>query len=412
MKMACSVRVGNRSLPNQAQSKSKHIKSTLALCKHPKNEEYYIILFSGLSKNGTKYTIKGNLKNVLTKFCAEGKATIQFNEPPHDLFIQSDTIQLKCFLNLFKRAIENKIGPDELTCSSLDVQPINRNKLAPKKMAIKKGSKYPPKSFPRTLEVLYINDINLCSLDRGVLQLIKLKVLDLSHNLIEFLPYELNRLSIKELNVSHNQMGKGTLKQWNWVDGCLAMSLVTLNLSHNNLIFVPDQLVKLQNLNTLHLYDNNLTTLPSGIGNLWKLRVFSASNNRLVTLPGSIKNWRLQSLDVVNNNFEPVVQNLPSSRISKPLPIQTLKECSARAVLQHKIPYPLGSIPKTLTLLLDHAKYCVCGKPCFTTYIKHPHMLLLNNIAETINSLSGVMSYVPIDCYFCSLKCFNHNCIS
>lgn len=407
MKLVCNVFVGNRSVPNQAVMRRKHVKSTLALCKHPNTKEYSFILFNGQVKNGTKYNIKGNIKQVLTKFVNEGKCTIQLNNPPHDLFIQADTIQLKSFLHLFKKALENKLSDKDVTCSSLSVTPVRQKDMAPTKLIILKRSDYPPRGFPRTLEVLYINDIHRASLDRGILQLLRLRTLDLSNNCIEYLPQELSRLpSLKELTLSHNLLGKGRPKQWNWIDGNLAKSLVSLNLSHNELNFVPDQIIKLYKLHSLHVSNNNLTSLPSGIGNLRNLKVFSASDNKISILPGSIKKWKLQNLDLSNNSLQPCSQSLPPSKIPKPLEVCTLKEYAARAVLFAEIPYPPGTVPQTVANYLDHARYCVCGKACFDIYIKHSHMLLLDNIAEVMSTNLGTMVYVPIECYFCSGKCF------
>lgn len=267
-------------------------------------------------------------------------------------------------------------------------------------------SDYPLKGFPRTLESLYINDIQRCGLDKGILQLSKLKILNLSNNLIEFLPEELSKLpNLKELNISHNQLGKSTLKQWQWLGGFLSKSLSLLDLTHNELNFLPDQLVKLHSLATLHLSHNNLKTLPVGIGNLRNLKIFSASNNSLSILPGSIKKLRLQTIDISSNNF---AQNVPNGAgiFPKTLQVCSLKEYAAKKVLWARLPYPKGSLPLSLIDYLDYAKYCVCGKACFTVFLRQSHNLLLSNISETVNTIADETVYVPIDCYFCSLRCF------
>lgn len=242
MKLVCSVSIGNRILPTLSiKSNKKYIKSTLALCKHPKSAEYYIIHFSAQNKNGTKYDVKGNISKVLTRFISDGKATIQFSTPPHDLYIQADCIQLKGFLYLLKRVLENKLSEKELICSSMSVSPTPVKNVAPTKLLIKKRSDYPKKGFPRTLEILYINDVCRCSLDLGILQLTKLRLLDLSQNVIEFLPSELNNLpNLSELNMSWNKLGRGSSKQWSWLGGNLSRTLRLLNLSNNDLEFLQN----------------------------------------------------------------------------------------------------------------------------------------------------------------------------
>ncbi|XP_060529946.1 leucine-rich repeat protein 1 isoform X2 [Cylas formicarius] len=382
MKIACNICVVNRSLPNLAHLKKKHVKSTLALCRHPKNKEYCLMLFSGHNKNGTKYPVNQNIKHVLTKFIHEGKCTIQIKNPEHDLYIQGDAIQIKGFLHLFKRALEGKISDKELTCSSMAVTPIKAKDIAQTKLIISRRSEYPIKGFPRTLEVLYVNNIDRCALDKGILQLFKLRVLNLSGNLIEYLPNEINKLAcLKELNVSRNCLGKASLSRWSWIGGELCKSLVLLDLSRNELGFVPDQIAKLHSLTTLHLNDNHLTTLPTSIGSLRHLKVFSAAYNRLTILPGSVKMLRLQSIDLSNNRFE---QNVPNGAgiFPRPLPACSLKEYAGKKVLWARIPFPPGSIPTTLIDFLDHAKYCVCGKACFGVFVRHSHNLLLSTISE------------------------------
>ncbi|CAG9762084.1 unnamed protein product [Ceutorhynchus assimilis] len=405
MKIPCTVLVADRSMPTlPANLRRKPCKSTLALCKHPKNEEFFLLLFSGQNKNGTKYNLKDNLKQVLTKFVDEGKFTVQLKNPEHDLCVQGDVIQVKGFLHLLRRALEGKVSAKEMTFSSMSVTPVKAKDIAPIKLVINKRLDYPSKGFPRTLESVYINDLKCCSLPKGILQLQKLKILDLSNNSIEFLPEELNKLpNLKELNMSYNLLGKGTLKQWQWLGGCLSKSLSTLDLSNNTLTFLPDQLVKLHNLTKLNLNNNRLKLLPAGIGNLRNLKILSANSNLLTILPGSIKKLTLQAIDVSENNFE---QNVPVNYHNFQLPVCSLKEYAAKKVLWSRIPYPKGSLPSTLIDYLDYAKYCICGKACFTVVCKQRHNLSLSSISETVNTMANETVYVPIDCYFCSRKCF------
>lgn len=406
MKLACSVFVNNRSLSTLAlNSKQKYVKSTLALCKHPNSENYCIILFTSQNKTGTKYTVKGNISQILTRFINDGKATIQFKIPTHDMFVQCDVIQLKGFLHLLKRVLENKISPKELTCSSMSVTPISTKDIPPKKLVIRSRSEYPSKGFPRTLESLYINDIKRCSLDRGILQLTKLKILDLSQNCIEFLPEELNVLHLNELILSSNYLNKSTPKQWAWMGGNLSKSLTLLNLESNNLKYLPEQLVKLDKLITLNINSNELTALPTGLGNLRNLKVLIASNNSLSILPGSIKRCHFQLLNLCNNNFISYRQNNVSVTTPKNFPVPTLKEYSGKKVIELKMSYSAATIPQTLVQYLDDAKYCVCGKACFEIFIRAPEILSVASIAQDFVT-STTSSFLTLDCYFCSLQCF------
>lgn len=407
MKLLCTVSIGNRNLPSlNINHKKRHVKSTLALCKKTKSTEFCLIHFTEQNKLGTKYEIKENIKAVLTKFLNEGKTTIQFKVPAHDLYIQADTIQLKGFLHLLRNALEKKVVGIELQkYSSMTVQPVK--KMAPTKLTITSRSDYPIKGLPRTLEELHINDIQRCSLDRGILNLIKLKILDLSNNCIEYLPEEFCNLpSLSVLNISQNNFYKSSPKQWSWLCGNVAKNLKLLNVSNNQLKFLPDQLVKLHALISLHVDNNEIKFFPSGIGNLRNLRIVTSSNNQISTLPGSVKKWRLQTLDLSNNNFDPNFQCNPAAIFPKPLPVCSLKELAAKKVLSLRLSYSSLTLPRTVIHFLNLAKYCTCGKACFSIYIKHIHMLLLSSITECFSMSSEVSMYVPIECYFCSLKCF------
>lgn len=232
--------------------------------------------------------------------------------------------------------------------------------------------------------------------------------MDLSNNLIEFIPEEFSSLPcLQELNISHNQFGKSSPKQWNWMAGPVAKSLKYLNVSYNELKFLPDQLVKLHNLITLNVDNNQLQVLPSGIGNLTNLKIFTASQNNIKSLPGSVKKWQLQALDLSHNSFDPNIHGNPAAIFPKPLPVLSLLEYASSRVLQLRLPYTPETLPVTVIKYLSLAKYCVCGKAVFDVYIKHPHMLLLSSIATSLSVSFGDLTYVPMDCYFCSLKCFS-----
>lgn len=406
MKLSCSVSVENRLLPTLAvKGNKKHVKSTLAFCKNPKSKDFCILLFSSNNKTGTKYDLKC-ITRVLSRFINEGKATIQFETPPHNLFIQADSILLKTFLHVLRRAVENKLTDKDLLATSMSVTatPI---KHPPKKIIIQRRSEYPPKGFPKTVEVLHINHIKRCSLDRGILQLTKLRLLDVSHNCIEYLPTEISNLPcLNELNVAYNELGKGSIKQWEWLGAKFSKTLKLLDLSNNNLTFLPDQIVKLHSLISLHIDFNLLKTLPSGIGSLRHLRLLTASNNLISVLPGSARRWRLQNLDLSHNSFDRNQQINPAAIFPKPLPVCSLKEYSARRVLYLQLPYSSETLPRTVISYLEDGKYCVCGNACFNMYIRQAHMLLLTTVAQTFSVSSNGLIYVPIDCYFCSLKCF------
>lgn len=401
MRIVCNVAVSNRTLSSLMKSHGKHVKSTLALCKHPKGEkEFVIVLFTAQNKTGVKYRVTGNVSGVMTRFVNEGKATIQLKEPPHDLFIKAETIELKGFLSVLRKVLENRMEKD-LPVSSLSVTAVPKN-AAPRRMVIKNRSELPMRGFPRTIETLSINEIGLCKLCIGVLQLNKLQVLDVSDNCLETLPDGLKNLPIKVLNVSKNQLGKYT-KPWGWIGGTLVKNLKTVNLSHNELRSLPEQFCKFESLITILLNDNVLSSLPAGFGNFRSLRTLNVSRNNLTQVPGSMKRLHLEHLDISHNSFQPI--NV-AAVFPKPLPVCSLKEVSARKVLYARLPYTPEDVPLILVEYLDNAHYCVCGRACFEVFLHNTNVLVLKTITQTCVGSVGDLDYLPMDCYYCSSRCF------
>merc|ERR1719402_1587845 len=102
----------------------KRSKSQLAIGRKP--------LAEGGQEAGVKYLIKDNVGNLFTRMIGEGKATIRFTEPAHDLCIQcQDVVQLKSFLILVKKCMDGK-DLNKLPLSAL--QPATTSQIdGPKK---------------------------------------------------------------------------------------------------------------------------------------------------------------------------------------------------------------------------------------------------------------------------------------
>lgn len=197
MKLQCQVELVNRTLVNHnLKSSRKYVQATLALGKEPKSEnEFFILYFSTTNKRGTKYRLKKNLKQVFTRCINEGKSTLSFEDPPHDLYIKSEAIQLKCFMRLLKSCLAGVANALQLSSlSSLSVTAVEN---APTKLVIQDRSQFPKNGLPRTLKSLYINSIKMCNFRREILLLKHLTVLDLSNNEIEKLPVEFGKNLIK-----------------------------------------------------------------------------------------------------------------------------------------------------------------------------------------------------------------------
>ena len=82
----------------------------------------------------------------------------------------------------------------------------------------------------------------------------------------------------------------------------MAKSLQVLDLHHNQLEKLPDEIGSLKSLRVLYLHHNKLKKLPDSLGNLTRLQSLDLGSNNLKELPSNIsKLKRLRTLDVSNN---------------------------------------------------------------------------------------------------------------
>uniref|UniRef100_A0A2H1VLW0 SFRICE_005013 n=1 Tax=Spodoptera frugiperda TaxID=7108 RepID=A0A2H1VLW0_SPOFR len=407
MKLHCQVEVINRlhSALNIRPS-GKYLKSTLALIKEPKNEnEYSVLLFSTVNKTGTKYRVK-SVKQMFIKFINEGKATIRFEEPPHDLCIKCEHIQLKCFVKLLRSCIVGDTKAINLAkLSSVAVT----HKESPTKMVIRDRSSFPNKGFPRTLESLSISGLNLCNFRRDILLLKQLVVLDLSNNVIEHIPPEFGNMpNLAELHLANNKLGvKGEI-DWRWLLRLQVKNkLKLLDVTGNELKYLPKSIWKLQSLVTLKVDNNLLEYLPNTIGRMSNLRYLTIARNQLTSLPCSLLQCRLDYIDLSDNKL--YEGDTEQAKILKNNPwemyVNSLVDLAARVVVKQKISYAPNTIPWTLVEYLDDANSCVCGEPVMNKkHYSYKEFQLKDyfHVVVSDKSRKGTVSFL---CYYCSPKC-------
>lgn len=94
----------------------------------------------------------------------------------------------------------------------------------------------------------------------------------------------------------------------------LLHNLRELNLSHNDIVHMPEELSHLQQLRYLNISSNNLYSLPDSCSKLRSLNTLILSDNQLEmvsTRLGDLSN--LTWLDLSRNQLESFPQNLPAS---------------------------------------------------------------------------------------------------
>ncbi|XP_072755557.1 leucine-rich repeat protein 1 isoform X1 [Anoplolepis gracilipes] len=407
MRLHCKIEIHDKTLSLHRKSQ----RSILAFIKDPvKNNNIYLYLQTRQNKHGTKYKIANNITKVFNKFIDDGKVTISLKEPCHDIIIQSDAFQLKSFLNILKRItsgdysyITKYVLKSDTTFSSNEFYSLQR-------VVVKKKSEYPIlQGFPQMTTQLILSGLDRKSFDRQILTLQNLKFLDLSNNKISFLPTELGTLpNLQALNLSHNNLGKSVHSKWTWLEQTpLRNNLHFLDISNNLLTKLPIQIGLLDALRELNIHRNKLTKLPQNIGTLSKLQLLNVANNNLLFLPGTIQYLQLQVLDISENSFNNIREELINIQMDSNKGLPSLLEISARSILKSRITYDASLIPYTLVQYLYEAKYCLsCKQACFEYYARILRKIKLSQVS--ILTRSTLDHHCLLDCYFCSMKCHNY----
>jgi len=403
MRIHAEVDVVNRQLATHGmKGKGKKVKTHLAIGKKPLADggsEIFLMLSNNSNKQGVKYLIKNNVSNFFTKMINDGKSTIRFNEPPHDICIKSDDIvQLKSFLMVIKKVMDGK-DCEKLTLSAL--QPVSNKQIeGPKKrLVVLKRGDYPTKGFPHTLQQLQVSGIRLARVDTRILKLRSLVKLDLSGNEITSVPENFDLLDqLGELNISGNQIEK---LPRGFCNGALSKSLKLLNLSDNKIVLLPNYFCNLRQLVTLSLNNNQLKLLPPSVGRLTNLKHFQASGNNLKVLPGSFSRLRLDSLELTSNDFDHRTESrVLRDRLEN---VSTLLELVARHIIKKGMAVGPEDVTPQLLNYLDSGMRCLCGCPVWNNVVTALVSMDLSRVSSSISS--GGVDRVCIEASLCSNKC-------
>lgn len=201
MKILCETQVVNRELYPTGRRAQRSLKATLALgychlrrdranpsqeLPIPKDRELEVIHFpsSGLNKNNiVRYKIHDNILKCYTKFVQDGKATISFKNPPDDIMIKCDPIQLKGFLQAMRLGLDGREFLN-LRLNALAATAIRTKSQPQTRMSIHNRSDYPSDGFPATLTNLRVTRIKLNQITPAICSLRHLTFLDLCDNQI------------------------------------------------------------------------------------------------------------------------------------------------------------------------------------------------------------------------------------
>jgi len=404
MKLYADVDVVNRRLASHGMKGSnKKVKSHIAIGKKAVGEgkpELFIMVTNAQNKQGTKYPIQRNIEQVFTKLVNEGKTTIRFKEPDHDLCIKGDPIEVKSFLSVLKKVLNGQ-DVDKLSLSAL--QPLSNKQITgPKrKLTVTKRGEYPVKEgFVQTLTHVKINGIRLAKIDSRIMKLVNLTDLDMADNEIEKLPDNWNSVtSLAILNLTNNTIS--TIPR-GFCFGQMIKTLQCLNLSFNKIKLLPNVLCRLTELVSLNLNNNELTQLPPSLGNLSKLKHLTASNNYIKFLPGSVVALRLESLELSNNPLEDAESRIMSNKLES---VSTLMEMSGRAVVKMKVQYTDEDVLPHVQRYLESVMFCPCKQPVWNNVARAMVKLQLERIAKSV-CCDGLREVI-MDASVCSTRCLS-----
>ena len=398
MKIKADVFVSNRALCSYNMKKpAKPTHAHIALGR--KDEETFMMICTPQNRAGAKYLIeKGNVKEVRTRFVREGKATISFLKPEHDVCISKcDKVELLSFLKVLGNMLEGK--KVEVTLSAMN--PASNSQLAKEKKALFIDHKkdYPiTTNFPHALESLTVNSVALKKFDSRMFRLKNLKTLNLENNQLKEIPAEIQRLrQLESLLLRHNFVAK--IHCWD------LPNLRVLNLSDNPLQVLPHRITDLKLLDTLQLNRCELTRLPLNIGRLKYLRNLHLDGNKISTLPGSMINLRLELIDLSGNPLLEADDDKSGKVLFDKLQFPPLLDLTISACFRLKIAISEEMIPSTVKRYADSYQTCPCGNVCFSSKALVAIPVMLSKIAKEL-SCDGRREAL-FEAFVCSHSCLN-----
>ncbi|XP_052129098.1 leucine-rich repeat and calponin homology domain-containing protein isoform X2 [Frankliniella occidentalis] len=170
------------------------------------------------------------------------------------------------------------------------------------------------KDFPKTGGKYDLSDTVTADLSKNrfwdlpieVTEFTSLERLELYHNTIRCIPDNVVYLqSLVHLDLSRNQLNV-------LPSAVCQLPLQVLLLGNNKLVSLPEDLGRLQDLTLLDVSCNQLSTLPPQIGDLAELRDLNASNNVLCDIPIELTYLRLERLDISGNRISSLPVELRS----------------------------------------------------------------------------------------------------
>ena len=447
MRLKADLQVCNRSMSNQGlRNNNRHALFTLG--RKPEDEKdinsdqnsspniYLMVNTAKDNKAGTSYRVTNFHRNrtnqqnslnveVFGRFTKEGRATLRFSEPAHDLSINNaDPVYLKAFIHVLKNSHNLPINAKQFST----LNPVFKRQIQKEasKLTIQERKDYPSNEagFPHTLKELKIHKLQLKKIDIRIFRLNLLVTLDLSGNVIRSIPHELHTMvSLKDLNLANNKIANISPTFCQNTNFC--NQLLQLNLEGNGLQQIPNNLTNFTNLMVLNMKNNLFSYLPRGLfQKMTKLRSLDISDCRyLISLPTTF--FDTTRLDSVNASKLPKIFSRIDYRnytsgchedgvLDTTANVPRLLDVTSRKILETENLYKFvlimeGVIPSILKEYLKTLVRCYCHKTCF------PSSCLVKVLRFRIDDVMKMVTRdlitdVPngtanFECIFCSKGC-------
>ncbi|XP_005381833.1 PREDICTED: leucine-rich repeat-containing protein 69 isoform X3 [Chinchilla lanigera] len=261
-------------------------------------------------------------------------------------------------LNLQNNLIP-KVCPEISTLTQLTVLNLGNNlfKEVPEEM-----------KYLTSLKKLHLFGNRICRFAPGACDgLQNLILLNLNHNQLTQLPQEVNRLkSLTCLNVNCNQLTSIPRELFFLED------LSELHFNYNQLICIPEEIKLLKKLQKLLLARNNIEVLPEGICDLKKLRILDIAGNIIQIFPPGFQNLKLREFYCEENPLilkQPFIANQRED-------IWSLKEITSRFVMNQlagQNPFLMHAIeqfPEVKNIISKGKNCAICGKFFLTIWLE------------------------------------------
>lgn len=258
--------------------------------------------------------------------------------------------------------------------------------------------------FPPSLEHLVLVQLNLKRLDSRILKLHRLRILDMSENILGEIPADLGRMKgLTELILASNRIQ--TLPRALCFNSRLSETLSHLDLSENGIQLLPNWICNLRGIVTLVLKNNELTRLPFSLGKMSRLKYLNVANNKIETLPGGLAQLRLESADLSNNPLKDTAADSGKVLYDALLAFPTLLElCLKYCVKTKKNELTTDNVPGTVLQHVDSQERCRCGTLCFKSKAVILNPLPLSRLAVSVSSDRTTALFETV---VCSNKCWN-----